>query len=188
MNMHHLLKTGLLAAGLFAALSAGAQTTATGPYYATPSWDQQLPAAQRFVVLSNWGGNAVLDRETGLVWERDPQAAHAEYGLMQTYPSAFSLCTVSNTGGRKGWRLPSIHELSTLYDASGASSGWMLPIGHPFRNIATGAGSSYWTATQKPSEPSYAFTQNFTPGAAELLAPIGNMNGVWCVRGPGTSL
>jgi hypothetical protein len=31
-----------------------AQTTAPGPYYATPSWDQQLPASTRFIVLANW--------------------------------------------------------------------------------------------------------------------------------------
>src|SRR5947209_5821573 len=61
------------------AIPAVAQTTAPGPYYATPSWDQQLPAATRFIVLSNWidathpsGGAGVLDRETGLVWERSP--------------------------------------------------------------------------------------------------------------------
>ena len=30
-----------------------AQTTANGPYYATPSWDQTLPASTRFIVLSN---------------------------------------------------------------------------------------------------------------------------------------
>ena len=64
----------------FAASPAGA-ATAAGPYYATPSWDQQLPASTRFVVLSNWidaahpsGGAAVLDRETGLVWEQSPTA------------------------------------------------------------------------------------------------------------------
>src|SRR6266404_2490251 len=63
----------------FAANPAGAATTAAGPYYANPSWDQQLPASTRFVVLSNWidaahasGGAAVLDRETGLVWEQSP--------------------------------------------------------------------------------------------------------------------
>ncbi len=40
-----------------------AQTTANGPYYATPSWDQKLqcdtPATcPRFVVLSNWNNEA----------------------------------------------------------------------------------------------------------------------------------
>jgi hypothetical protein len=43
-----------------------------GSYYANPSWDQELPAAQRFIVLSNLNNEAVLDRETGLVWQRTP--------------------------------------------------------------------------------------------------------------------
>src|SRR5215831_2111604 len=47
---------GFVTAALLAlvASSAGADTTANGPYYANPSWDQQLPAATRFVVLANW--------------------------------------------------------------------------------------------------------------------------------------
>ena len=36
----------------FASGPVAAQTN--GPYYATPSWDQQLPVSQRFIVLSNW--------------------------------------------------------------------------------------------------------------------------------------
>ena len=66
----------------FAANPAGAATTAAGPYYANPSWNQQLPASTRFVVLSNWidaahpsGGAAVLDRKTGLVWEQSPSTS-----------------------------------------------------------------------------------------------------------------
>ena len=64
----------LISLGLatFAVTPAHAQTTANGPYYAMPSWDQQLPASTRFIVLSNWNSEAVLDRETGLVWERAP--------------------------------------------------------------------------------------------------------------------
>jgi hypothetical protein len=54
-----------------------AQTTAVGPYYATPSWDQTIActipsSCSRFLVLSNFNNEAVLDRETGLVWERTP--------------------------------------------------------------------------------------------------------------------
>src|SRR5688572_32164101 len=62
------------------ALGAGpaqAQTTSNGPYYAEPAWDQKLQCdtqatCPRFIVLSNWSSAAVLDRETGLVWERSP--------------------------------------------------------------------------------------------------------------------
>src|SRR5713101_6294178 len=47
---------------------APAQTTANGPYYATPSWDQTLACTTlatcpRFIVLSNFNNQAVLDRE-----------------------------------------------------------------------------------------------------------------------------
>ena len=68
------LKLGIFVIGTLALTNTltHAQTTAPGPYYATPSWDQQLPAATRFIVLSNWNSAAVLDRETGLVWERSP--------------------------------------------------------------------------------------------------------------------
>ncbi len=47
---------------------------ANGPYYATPSWDQSLPVTTRFVVLTNFASDAVLDRETGLVWEKAPSS------------------------------------------------------------------------------------------------------------------
>jgi hypothetical protein len=62
---------------LLAGVPARAQTTAVGPYLATPAWDQKLQCdtlttCPRFVVLSNWNSEAALDRETGLVWERSP--------------------------------------------------------------------------------------------------------------------
>src|SRR5258706_16328966 len=63
---------GLVAAALLALGAGPAGADAVGPYYATPSWDQTLPASTRFVVLSNFNSEAVLDRETGLVWEKSP--------------------------------------------------------------------------------------------------------------------
>ena len=68
-------------------LPVGAQvsTTAPGPYYATPSWDQKL-TINRFVVLSNWNNEAVLDRETGIVWEQSPD------GTQRTWHDARKRC------------------------------------------------------------------------------------------------
>src|SRR5439155_21664995 len=79
------LTVGFFVATMMALGAGPAQAvTSAGPYYAEPSWDQQLQCdtqatCPRFIVLSNWidtshplGGAAVLDRETGLVWERSP--------------------------------------------------------------------------------------------------------------------
>src|SRR4029450_13632773 len=93
-----------------AASSAFAQTTANGPYYATPSWDQKLPASTRFIVLSNWNNEAVLDRETGLVWEQSPSSTGV------SWLGAHTSCLVLNKGGRKGWRIPTAQELVSLVD------------------------------------------------------------------------
>ncbi len=75
-----------------------------------PSWHQSLPAAERFVeVLSN---TSVLDRETGLVWQK------ATNDETYTWYKAQDYCYKAAIGGRKGWRLPTIDELATLIDKS----------------------------------------------------------------------
>src|SRR2546426_2171561 len=101
-----LIAWGVLA---FAASPAGAQTTANGPYYATPSWDQTLPSSTRFIVLSNMNSDAVLDRETGLVWQRSP------IGPLPWVLATLE-CIGQTTGNRFGWRLPAVNELRSLFD------------------------------------------------------------------------
>src|SRR5262245_54159931 len=101
---------------------ASAQTVQNGPYYANPSWDQQIPATQRFIVLSNWNNEAVLDRETGLVWERSP-------GATANWQDALALChTERHAGNRLGWRVPAVEELGSLIDRTQNPP---LPVGHP---------------------------------------------------------
>src|SRR5215471_1494141 len=96
---------------------AGAQTTAVGPYYAVPSWDQTIACTAaancpRFVVLSNMNNDAVLDRETGLVWERAPFTGRTNFA------SASLTCGARITGDRFGWRLPTLPELQSLTQPS----------------------------------------------------------------------
>ena len=42
-----------------------------------PTWSQKLPAAQRFVIVLD--GAAVLDKETGLVWEKSPDTTERDW-------------------------------------------------------------------------------------------------------------
>jgi|SRR5215813_4266897 len=158
-----------------------AQTTAPGPYYATPSWDQTLPASTRFIVLSNMSSEAVLDRETGLVWERSPSTTQTDWF------GALRHCISLKVGGRKGWRLPTIQELMSLVDPSVPNPGPVLPNGHPFTNVLTligGSGASYWSANTDVLGPTAAHAVGFFDGNEDPFSKTSsNFLVVWCVRG-----
>jgi len=148
-----------------------------------PTWSQVLPAAARFQVITAMNSNAVLDKETGLVWARSPS------GFSINYIGAFNNClSEGGTKVRGGWRLPTTAELTSLWDSS-ASAAPFLPNGHPFMNVQ--AGSVYWTANTifDPANPgklarTLSFDGQFfpTPGSADKLT--GSLM-FWCVRGPG---
>ena len=164
---------GFLVIGMLALAGslAQAQTTANGPYYATPSWDQQLPASTRFIVLLNWGSAAVLDRETGLVWEKSPDATQRNLTQAQAH------CLTNRVGGRKGWKLPSIKELASLIDPTQTSPA--LPAGHPFIGVQS---SVYWSATSFAFDTVFAWGVLFVNGGVFGFDKSGTPF-VWCVRG-----
>lgn len=163
---------------------ASAQTPAPGPYYALPAWDQTLDAKTRFTILSNFASAAVLDRETGLVWEKQPAS-----GKMY-WQDALNHCNGLAIGNRMGWRLPSLQELASLFDAGSKS----IPTGSPF-TVSVGY---YWSATRWTSPVTttekYAVYRlfNFANGdATKTYAGAAAQNGsgginailAWCVRG-----
>ena len=180
---------GLLALGLLAgaALTAGpAQADSSvdpavsdidplaaglGPYYALPSWDQKIGAVNRFVVLTNWASAAVLDKETGLVWERRPST-----GLV-SWAAARLACTARTTGGHKGWRLPSVHELASLVDPTRQNPA--LPASHPFTNVQS---AFYWSASTNAALPTDAWDVHFNDGGVEGHGKANSIH-AWCVRG-----
>jgi hypothetical protein len=139
-------------------------------------WNDQINTPGRFTILTEFGSAAVLDRETGLVWERSPSTSH--FNWFQAHDHCIGL----NIGNRKGWRLPSVQELYSLVNPSVPFPGPALPAGHPFINVQP---TYYWTAT----------TYAFIPASAWLV-PIASGLGstaqdtktdldwlAWCVRG-----
>lgn len=161
--------------------SAHAQTTAAGPYYATPAWDQTLPASTRFLVLSNMNGEAVLDRETGVVWERAPSSSGGPLGTGErNWRAALAYCVTLTKGSRRGWRLPTIQELASLIDPSAAAPGPALPAGNPFVRVRSNV---YWSATVDIVSPDFPWAVNFFGGGMGASSRNDNLSFVWCVRG-----
>jgi Protein of unknown function (DUF1566) len=180
----------LIGLAAFVTVPADAQTTANGSYYATPSWDQTLPSSTRFIVLSNMNSEAVLDRETGLVWQRTPAVPPAG----EWWQLSSARCASARTGGRLGWRLPTMQELSSLIDPT-ATSGPPLFPGHPFVGVQPVA--AYWTATSADADSAYLVHWGIHPGEAHFtftnntLRPKSTTDESfyntpmysWCVRG-----
>jgi hypothetical protein len=147
------------------------------------SWDRRIDKAQRrFKLLNEFNTEAVLDKETRLVWERKPS------NNVVAWPNARLLCAQKAVGGRGGWRLPTFNELASLVDPAVIDLTIpRLQAGHPFLDIQA---ASYWSATAFADEPGFALVVNFA-FVAGSDAPIGvndaNTSGgqyhVWAVRG-----
>jgi hypothetical protein len=163
---------------------------APGPYYAIPSWDQTIPCTAitncpRFLVLSNMESAAVLDKETGLVWESTPSL-----NSFLNWYAAERYCVHAIVGNRKGWRLPMVHELMSLVERP--SQGLALPPGHPFNEVVKkpekekAAAAFYWSATTAavPNTTSQAWGVDFINWGVPVNVDKYSGNGfVWCVRG-----
>lgn len=133
------------------------------------SWDRLLPTGGRFGLAL--GGAAVLDRETGLVWEQSPSSSQFPWKI------SHFVCNTLRLGGRMGWRLPAIQELASLVDPIQASPA--LPSGHPFTNVQVD--SVYFSATSITD--AVAWGVYFANGAAANNADKLVPSFQWCVRG-----
>ena len=138
----------------------------------TLRWDQVLPVAQRFVVLAAFNNEAVLDKETGLVWEKTLSMG------ADTWENARHTCADKQVGGRKGWRLPSVAELSSMVDP--ANTNPALPTGHPFLDVRA---FFYWSASTDALHPTIAWSLLMTDGGMLGSFKSGSEH-TWCVRGP----
>ena len=136
----------------------------------TLRWDQNLLAAQRFVILPAFNNEAVLGKNTGLVWEQAPDAT------ARPWAAATSYCVNKNVGGTRGWRVPSVAELTSLIDPS-------LPAPFVPATAFTGLQSSlYWSATSSADIPNRAWPVFFSVGDVNPSLKASS-HYVWCVRG-----
>jgi enamine deaminase RidA (YjgF/YER057c/UK114 family) len=139
----------------------------------TLRWDQALPVSQRFVVLAAFNSDAVLDKETGLVWEKSPQATALSLS------NARLTCANKAVGGRKGWRLPSLPELASLVDPSVASPGPTLQPGHPFLAVQS---ANYWSGSAHADNSTLMWGVGFNNGVVLGVSKSFDQR-AWCVRG-----
>jgi hypothetical protein len=142
-----------------------------------PTWSQKLPcdttACPRFEIVMD--GVGVLDKETGLVWQRYP------YNFNNDWEYAVWFCdggVSPGFGGRGGWRLPTMQELASLVDATQTNPA--LPSGHPFEGVSWGF---YWSATAKVSDPNSIKGVNMGNGLREIHDKGSTSYHWWCVRG-----
>ena len=144
-----------------------------------PTWSLTLPGAQRFEQLSTY---VTLDKETGLVWSRILMLGGWNWAGSQDQ------CRRAIAGGRMGWRLPTIEELTSLLESSTdlgitppvGSSSASLPVGHPFyNNVLT---EPVWAATSSPYSPSEKLKLNLNTGEITSHDPAISGSAI-CVRG-----
>lgn len=134
----------------------------------TLRWDTNNPSASRFVTAFP---GAVLDKNTGLVWEQAPDVNG------QIWDFAIRTCVNKTVGGTVGWRLPSVVELKSIQDPT-------LPAPFVPANVfASIQPTSYWSISSPPAAPVFAWVVRFNDGVVGVDGKNGNLF-VWCVRGP----
>jgi hypothetical protein len=122
---------------------------------------------------ANQNDDAVLDKETGLVWERRPNnnGSTAQWHGALSWANGYERCR------RYGWRLPTLEELLSLGFDGVAEA---LPPDHPFIDVSL---DYYWTSTTYVQDSSQALAVEFNgyPGFIPSFKTL--PYNVWSVRG-----
>jgi len=154
------------------------------------TWLKITEATQRFQLLANFNNEAVLDRETGLIWQQCPDVTTVPFMLDNLFTGfAVGNCYAATTGGRTGWRLPSLEELQSLGDPNRAP---FLPNSAPFCNTThlDPNGAEYWTTTTaknitEPTGVNYIVnsrTHNLAYRPKHVAVSSSAVARAWCVR------
>ena len=149
---------------------ASALLAATAGAVDLRDWGKKYATSERFVVLAQFSNQAVLDKETQLVWQT------VVAPVTETWYQAYYRCLGASTGGRHGWRLPTYVELAS---AVGGFTATTMPAA--LGSVPVGR---YWTATEHVQFDGIAYALD----VPSLVAYSDNMSvatrRTWCVRGP----
>jgi hypothetical protein len=148
------------------------ETSGGGGSGCCDSWSKLLTTDRFELVMNN---QAVLDKETCLVWEQSPDITG------RTWISALSHCFTKKVGGRGGWRAPTIEELHSLVDNT--QSAPTIPAA--LKTLTSNVQSSfYWSSTTNAFNPTqFAWSVSFVNGFVSSIGVKDSVSFVWCVRG-----
>lgn len=133
------------------------------------AWDHtDLP---RFQLLASFANQAVLDRETGIVWQRSPST------VTFTWFAAQDRCNRLPIATRMGWRLPTIQELTSLLSVGAPPNN--LEPGHPFTNVPA-FGEIIWSSTSSAANANNGWSLTLPQTVNTLPKTI--QGRCWCVR------
>lgn len=133
----------------------------------------QSPAPQVKVPLST-ASPFWVDPATGLTWAKKDNGSDA------TFSQASDYCQTLTLGGKSGWRLPTIDELSGIFVWAKAGQSGL----HPKGGISL-SWPGVWSSTEgNKAEEKWAFSfYNGSRGSSEIGA--GHVNRALCVRSSG---
>jgi hypothetical protein len=135
---------------------------------------EPLPPEERYVLLKGYNQQAVVDKETGLIWERDPN----QNGNLP-WAQARQVCLNKSVHHKKGWRLHSITELTGVWDP------FIVQPASPFIGICC---KTFWSSTVDASAPTTQAWTMDTANGFTRITPLSDNMGIWCVKGESPSL
>lgn len=140
----------------------------------TLRWDTNHPSATRFTTAFP---GAVLDKNTGLVWEQAPDRNFQQpWQTLTDGSGASTRCLNKTVGGTGGWRLPSVVELRSVLDPT-------LPAPFVPGGVFTGVFKGfYWTATTVADFPHLVWYVDLENGSTLSANKLSSLL-AWCVRG-----
>ncbi|MCA9470028.1 MAG: DUF1566 domain-containing protein [Nitrospira sp.] len=148
------------------------------------NWDKQLDStngdangcnSDRFTCIfpdvNHPDGAAVRDNETGLVWDRFPEE------VFLNWRDALGWCGRVEPGRRKGFHLPTLEQLQSLYPLLRED---LIEPNGPFRLLP----GTYWSATTNADDPAFAEVWQFVPFVSGRTHKVNSLpTRIFCVRG-----